>query len=178
MRSSLLVIWTIFLLGLLGCEKAADISSPVRYEKENISFLYPHNWKVTEDVKRQDIHYIFVESPGDAISIVQIYSKSVFVSLSEFVEWFSSQSREETSAGNVGKSSFSTIERPTFSTGLKGTKENFTINILGEQLPHIREYYAMDSNNKVAFLVAQTATEDLSKVEPGFNLILRSIVVE
>lgn len=61
---------------------------------------------------------------------------------------------------------------------MKGIKENFIITLLGEQTLFIREYYVMESNKKVAFLVAQTPTESLSKVEPGFDLILNSFVVE
>jgi hypothetical protein len=178
MRTLMLGIWAILLLGLLGCEKAADISSPIKYEKENVSFSYPQNWKVTEDVGQQDVRYLFVESPGDAIFMALIYSKNDAVPLSEFVEWFSSQSREETPIGNVGKSSFSAVEKNKFSPRMKGIKENFAISLLGEQTPHIREYYAMDTKNKIAFLVAQAATEDLSKVAPGFDLILSSFAVK
>lgn len=174
-RISIFAIWISLFLGLLGCEKAADISSPVKYEKDNISFLYPRNWKVTEDVVQQDVRFLFIESPGDAILVAQIYAKNDAVSFSEFVEWFSSQSKEEIPIGNIGKSSFSNIEGTAVSSGIK---EKFTISILGEKVPHIREYYIKESSKKVTFLIAQTATEDLDKVELGFNLILSSFIVE
>jgi len=175
MRTSIFVILTILLLGLVGCERAADITSPVKYEKDNISFSHPQNWKVTEDVAQQDVRYLFVESPGYAIFVVQIYAKHDAVSFSEFVEWFSSQSKEETPIGNISESSFSYIEETTFSPSIR---EGFSITVLGQKIPHIRKYYVKESSKKVTFLVAQVAVEDLGKVEPGFNLILRSFVVE
>jgi hypothetical protein len=179
MRPSILIIWTILLLGLSGCEKVADISSPVIYEKENISFSYPRNWKVTEDVKQQNFRYLFIESPGSAIFMVQVYSKNDAVPFDVFVEWFSSTNRDDTPVVlNIGKSTFSTVEESKFSPDFKGIKENFSMTLLGEQMPYKREYFTISSNNKVAFLVAQAATEDLSKVEPGFDLILNSFVIE
>ena len=175
MRTSVLAVWTVLLLGLVGCEKTADISSPVKYEKDNISFSYPKNWKVTEDVVQQEVRYLFVESPGDAMFVAQIYAKPDAVSLSEFVEWFSSHSKEEIPIGNISESSFSDIEETAFSPGIK---ESFSVSVLGGKVPHIREYYIRESSKKVAFLIAQAATEDLGKVEPGFNLILSSFIIE
>ena len=178
MRLSILPICTIILLSVSGCKIASDSSSPIKYEKENISFSYPQDWKVTEDVIKQDIRYLLVEGPDEAIFAAQIYPKKDAVSLNEFVEWFSSKSREETPIGNIGKSSFYVVERNIDSSNKKGIKENFSIIYIGENIPHIREYYTTNSNSKSVFLIVQAATEDLSKVEPSFNLILGSFVVE
>jgi hypothetical protein len=178
MKPFLLAIYALLLFEPLGCEKAADISSPIKYEKENVSFSYPQNWKVTEDVRQQDLHYIFVESPGDAIFIIQIYSKNGAVSFNEFVEWFSSQSKAEIPVGKMEESIFSTVEKGNIATGMKGIKENFSITLVGEKVPHTREYYTVDSDNEIAFLVTQTATEDMRKTESGFDLILSSFVIE
>ncbi|MCP3872730.1 MAG: hypothetical protein GY699_06185, partial [Desulfobacteraceae bacterium] len=150
MKTFLLAICALLLFGLLACEKSADISSPIKYEKESVSFSYPQNWKVTEDVRQQDLRYIFVESPGDAIFIVQIYSKHDAVSFKEFVEWFSSQSKEETPIGKMEENTFSTVEKTTPGKGMKGIKENFSMTLFGQKIPHMREYYTMDSNNEVA----------------------------
>jgi len=178
MRAFLFALYALALFGLFGCERVADISSPIKYENEGISFSYPRNWKVTEDVRRQDFRYIFIESPGDAIFIVQIYSRNDAVSFNEFVRWFSSQSKKETPVGKMEDNTFSTVEKTTHGEGVKGVKENFSMTLLGTQVPHIREYYTIDSNDEVAFLVGQAATEDLSKTEPGFDLILSSFVIE
>ncbi len=179
MKIFLLTICALLLFGLFSYEKSADTSSPIKYEKENVSFSYPQNWKVTEDVRQQDLRYIFIESPGDAIFIVQIYSKNDAVPFNEFVKWFSSQCNEEMPFGKMEENTYSKVEKTTLGKGMKGRiKENFSITLLGQKIPHLREYYTMDSNNEVAFLVSQTSTEDMSKTKPGFDLILSSFVIE
>lgn len=178
MRTRILTFSIIFILSLFGCEKTADISSPLRYEKQSIRFSYPANWKVTEDVEQSNFRYLFVESPGDALFTAFIYSKQDALSLSEFAAWFSEQAKQETPIGNIDKNSFSAAEKATMSGIKTGIRESFSIVLLGQQIPHIREYYFINASNKVAFLISQTATEDLTKVEPGFNLIFSSFVVE
>jgi hypothetical protein len=177
-RLSISIIPIILICFLFGCEKAADISSPAIYKKRSIHFSYPKNWKITEDAEQKDTRYIFIESPGDAIFIIQIYPKQDAISLNEFAEWFSAQTEQENSIGNINKSSLSAVEKSLYSAKTKGIKEKFSIALLGMQVPHIREYYSIDSGNKIAFLVSQTATEDLNKVEVGFNLILGSFFLE
>lgn len=95
MRSSILAINTILLFALLGCEKAADISSPVKYEKENVSFLYPQNWKITDDAIQKGVRYLIVESPADAIFIVKIYSKKMLFHLMNLLSGFHPKVRKK-----------------------------------------------------------------------------------
>ena len=95
--------------------------------------------------------------------------------LREYAEWFSSRSKAETSFGNVSKSAFSATEEAAASPVVR---EQFSITIFGVEVPHIRTYYIRESSQKVAFLIAQAATEDLSMVESGFALILRSFNIE
>lgn len=178
MRFRTLTILIITLVTLTGCERAADISSPAFYEKQNIRFSHPGNWDVTEDVTQVDIRYLFVESPGDAIFIAQIYKKEDAVSLNEYAKWFSEQSKQETPFGDIGGNSFSQVSKQMLSGTHAGIKETFAIELLGETVPHVREYYSVETDTKVAFLISQTATEDLAKVEPGFDLIYGSFDME
>jgi hypothetical protein len=170
--------FALILISFLGLERAADISSPASYAKQDIRFSYPRNWEVTEDVQREGYRYLFVESPGAAMFIAQIYSKQDAVPLSKFAERFSAQARQDIPVANIGRSSFSAIEKATVSGRKKGIREGLSLTLLGMQVPHTREYYLIDANDKIAYLISQTATEDLSKVQPGFNLIFRSFVVE
>lgn len=178
MKTFLFTLYALLFFGLSGCEKAADISVPASYAKESLSFSYPQNWKITEDVKQQRTRYIFVESPGNAILIAMTYSKDDSVSLEEFAKRFSSQNKEELSVGKMEQSTFSPIEKTIHGKEMKGIGESFSMTILGEQVPHIREYYTVNSNSEVAYLVTQTATEDLSKTKPGFELVLSSFIIE
>ena len=174
-----LIILSFFLIGIVGCEKIADISDPLKYEKENLNFLYPRNWKVSEDIQdKNGLRYLFVESPASAILATQIYSKANASSLREFAEWYSSQRNDEIAIGDIEKTSFSTVEKIVSNHKTKGLREEFTITLLGIDTPHTCEYYIVNSGNKVAFLVSQSATEDLKKVKPGFDLILKTFMVK
>lgn len=172
-------VFAIFLLSVSGCEKAADVSAPIAYKKGDIHFSYPGNWTVSDDTEQDGMRYLIVESPGDALLIVQVYGKQqALTSLSEYVRWFSAQSRKNIAVGSVAESDFFDIETQDISMGEKGIRERFSIVLLGERVPHVRDYYMMEMEDKVAFLVAQSATDDMGKVTPGFKLILNSIVIE
>ena len=174
-----LIILSFFLIGIVGCEKIADISDPLKYEKENLNFLYPRNWKVSEDIQdKNGLRYLFVESSGSAILATQIYSKADASSLREFAEWYSSARNDEIAIGDIEKTSFSTVEKIVSNHKTKGLREEFAITLLGIDIPHTCEYYIVNSGNKVAFLVSQSATEDLKKVKPGFDLILKTFMVK
>jgi hypothetical protein len=178
MRLRTLTLLTITIVTLAGCERAADISSPEIYERQQIRFSYPGNWDVTEDATEDIVRYLFVETPGDAIFIAQIYKKEDAVTLNEYAKWFSEQSKQETPFGDIGGNSFSQTNKKMLSGTHAGIKETFAIKLFGETVPHVREYYSVETDTKVAFLISQTATEDLAKVEPGFDLIYSTFDME
>lgn len=168
----------VFLFTLSGLLSAAEMSSPATYDKDNLSFSYPNDWKVTEDAEEDNVRYLFVENSGDSILIAQIYAKDEAVSLKEYAEWFSSQTQQEVSMGSFSESSYSDIELTAVTPARKGLLEEFSVSLLGMEVPHIRKYFTLESADKVAFLVVQSATEDLSGVEVGFDLILKTFSVE
>ncbi|MEZ4323217.1 MAG: hypothetical protein R3F61_37480, partial [Myxococcota bacterium] len=68
------------LVGSLACsgleEAPPDLSRPNRFDEAGVSFGYPGNWTAsteTEEAGEIDILTVFVESPGEAVAIVQIY---------------------------------------------------------------------------------------------------------
>ena len=178
MRTLKLAISIILIFLLTGCEKAADVSSPLNYDKHDIRFSYPANWRVGEDVEQGNFRYIIVETPGDALFMVQVFSDQDPIPLDELAENFSARAKEATPIGDVSESTYSDIEKSIGSDTLEGIKEEFSITVLDEEVPHIREYYFLDADGKCVYLICQVATEDLPKVEPGFNLILGSFAVE
>ena len=163
---------------VLSCEKKADISSPKFYEKNKVSFSYPKNWRITEDVEETEMRYIFIETPGDAIFIIQIYSKEEALSLSEYAEWSSEEARKQTPLGMRPKGKFSEIEKKFQSKKLKGIREYMNIIVLSESVPHITDYYKVEYGDKAVFLICQVAVEDLKMVKPGFEIILKSFMLK
>ena len=155
-------------------EETVDRTSLAIYENAHVRFSYPGNWKVTEDVGEGTLHFITINSPGNAFLIIQIYAQQDFIPLQQFAEQFSEFVQREDTSSMMSDSSFSDFEEG----GRYGVQENFLSKALWFQLPHIRRYYSVTDNDKTAYLISQAATADLSRVEAGFDLILNSLLLK
>ena len=162
------------ILGLLaGCgELQADLSTPKTHRSGAITFEYPKNWKITEDSVSPEIHYLFVETPGDALVIFQSYPMDEADGLTDFAKAFSESAATETPVGKIVKSTFADVPK---AHGYKWIAEKFSINLLGESVPHRRLYGTKKIGDRQVFLILQAATEDYAKAEPGFELIRKSV---
>jgi hypothetical protein len=61
------------------------------------------------------------------------------------------------------------------SDGYEWILENFTIDLLGESIPHRRLYGTKELGGRKIFLIFQVASEDYAKVESGFQLIWNTL---
>lgn len=157
-----------------GCEKAAEVAKPLSYEKEGVSFQFPSNWTVTEDVTEDDFRYIFVESPGDSIFIFHIYVEGDEMDLREYAEWFSGEMKAAFWPMTPGESTFTPTERETGNGRLEGLLEDLPVTFLGERVGQKHEYVRFEAGEKVVYLIASAPAEDLGLVAPGFDLIFRT----
>jgi hypothetical protein len=180
-RNRYFALFCLFLFSLIiiqyyrgNSERPADTTSPAIYENAHVRFSYPGNWNVTEDVGEGTIHYIMIDSPGYAFFIIQIYAQEDAIPLQQFAEQFSEVVKQEDASSTRSNSSFSDFEEGK----LYGIQENFLSKALGSELPHIRRYYSVTGNNKTAYLISQVAREDLTKVDAGFSLILKSLFLK
>lgn len=157
-----------------SCQQAADVSNPVAYDKAGIKFDYPKNWSITEDDELKDVRFVLLESPGNAIFIIQVYREEDAALIREYADWFTDEAIKETpvferTAGDYTKIS-ATIDGETVS----GLRQNFSINVFKLAVPHVAEYYRVEKGNKAAFLISQAAEEDLVNEAAGFELIIKS----
>lgn len=154
---------------LAGCsEPKADLSAPKTHQSGGITFDYPKNWTVTEDEPMPEFHYLFVETPGDALVIYQSYPQEDAIDLLEYVEAFSSETSSAIPIGEMTQGAPKTLPP---SNGFDWVQEDFSINLLGEKTPHQRIYGSKVLGDRTLFLVLQVATEDAANVMPGFDLI-------
>ena len=171
-----LIILTLLCIMSACSEREADIRNQTKYEKEGLTFTYPANWVVTEDIENEGGRFIFVESPGDAIVKIEIYPFDESFELKEFVELdIEGLAREipgilAMEGGNEIKEIKTSINGIDFS----GYKYDFNVSIVNIDVPHVSEFYSFSSPNKVAYLTNQVASEDLEKVNTGFQLVLSS----
>ncbi len=155
-------------ISVVGCwERQADVSSPQSYSKQGLSFQYPGNWKVTDDENFDFFRYLFIESPGDAIVIIQIFGREDALGLKEFSADFADGAKEDYTLGSISESSFQMAD--------DYLEEQFSITILNETVPHLRRYMRLEFGQKLCFVIFQVADEDLEKAAPGFQLIVSSL---
>ena len=173
MKPILLLPALVFFGLLAGCgEPKADLSTPKTYQSGAITFDYPKNWVVAEESVTQEFHFLFVESPGDALVILQSYPTDGDDDLTAFSKDFSESAAAEMPIGTIDKSKFADLPD---AAGYSWIVEDFEIILLGESIPHQRFYGTKDIGGRQVFLVFQVATEDYSKVKAGFHLIRDSL---
>lgn len=161
-----------------ACEKPAETANPKQYEKNGISFTHPGNWSVTEDVRQDGYRYLIVETPGDAVFMVQIYNADEAYDLDSFVEWYSDQVKTEIPFGTAEASNRSSIERLIDGELRNGVYERLPIRLVGIKVRHVIEYYRIESGGRVFFLIAFVPDEDLNMVSPGFDQIFGTFAIE
>ena len=95
MRKIWFICWlTSAALLLTGCgEEGPDTGHTRKYMNEGIEFEYPGNWEVTEDVQRGNLRYVFVESSGNGMVIIDIRPAEVAPEIRDFAEMLSEQKK-------------------------------------------------------------------------------------
>lgn len=169
--TSLFALSTLCLL--VGCsEPPADLSNPKSHTSGPFTFEYPQNWVITDEEFDAEFHYVFVETPGDAIVILQSYPLDQEEDLAGYAEQFSASAAAETPVGEMSESVFSELST---AHGYNWVVEEFAISFLGETIPHRRVYGATEFGNRQVFLILQVATEDYAMIEAGYQLIRDSL---
>jgi hypothetical protein len=177
-------------LPLAGCETSPELRRPQSYSKDGISFRYPSNWSVSEDVETpgaSGYRYLFIDSPGSATVIVQHYQPGTALSVEEFAGNFHRKLIE--TVGDVARvgplKPFSgqagnavPVRAVVAGVPRGGIEYSFSISGAGQQVPHKFRAFKVESASATTFLVAQAATEDWDLVAPGFDLVLGSFEVE
>ena len=162
-----------FLSLFSGCgEPQADLSAPKTHRSGAITFDYPKNWKITEDSVEPEMHYLFVESPGDAIATFQSFPIDESRSLTDFAKEFTESAKTEMPLLKVAKSTFTDVPEV---SGYEWIAEEFDVSLLTESIPYRRLYGTKEIDDRQVFLIFQITKEDFAKAEPGFDLIRDSL---
>jgi len=152
-----------------GCgEPKADISSPKSHRSGDLVFSYPKNWKIDEDMKLEGFQTIFIETPGEAIVILQSFPKEDSQELMDYAEEFSVGAASETPIGQIVDVK---LTQGPQANGYEWVTESFKVNLLGESLSHQRVYGSKDIGEKRVVLIFQVASEDAGNVQAGFDLV-------
>ncbi|MCM8533000.1 MAG: hypothetical protein NE330_17665 [Lentisphaeraceae bacterium] len=170
-----LSILMLSLLILVGCgERVADIKNPNLYFKSGLKLSYPGNWNITSDEKSDSFHQLILETSGDGIVIVQAVNAEGAKSLKEYANDFSKSMSNSVPIGKIVNLKTLT-NNSDLSTEINQT---FSIEILGQKVPHNRKFALKKFGSQVCFLIFQISSEDASKADKGFELIHSTITKE
>lgn len=162
-----LVLALLALLAACG-EPAANVAQPKAYDRLGVQVRIPGNWKLADDQRLGGVHYLTVESPGSAVFIAMVQSDRNR-ELEEFARSFSAEADKQMPGALQRQSRF---DLSAFADGT--IREHYTVSLGGVKVPHLREYHKITGARRTAFLVTQSADEDLAQAKPGFDLILKS----
>jgi hypothetical protein len=177
MRQALTPAFFAFVCLLLaGCgEPKADLANPKKLSKEPVSLRLPGNWHVEDEMHENGIHHFSIETPGDAIVIVQVYPEAMANELKAFARAFSEETAKAMPMGRMSGHVFSDL--PDLE-GWKGMKETLNMRLATLDIPHTRFYYTCRFGEQHCFVICQVSTEDLDKVKSGFDLVRGSLTIE
>lgn len=161
-------LWLCTLLLITGCgEPVADINKTNSFNKHGMTFKYPGNWTLSDEVTG-DIISIYLETPGDTVVIIQNYPNDYSMNLKEFSEDFRKSMIENLPIGNINS-------QKVLSSSANMIDEEFSISLVGEKVPHRRKFLCLNSEKTTCFLIYQVPKEDYEKSQKGFELIHSSL---
>ncbi|MCK5726848.1 MAG: hypothetical protein KAH22_08500 [Thiotrichaceae bacterium] len=163
------------LITLSACETKAEITSPLKYNKHGVSFDYPSNWKISDDNFKKDVHFLTIETTGDAVFLIQIYKESEALALKDYALLISASIAKSMPIGEMKTKSMNAIKIMTKNGEIEGLQENISLTLLGQNIPYIRKYYSITQANKVAFLISNVTTDQQKYSNIGFDLIVKSL---
>ena len=174
-----------------ACERAPDLAQPSSYAKDDLAFSFPGNWSVTADQAESGAggssRNVVIESPGNAIVLVQLYMPPVETTAEEFSAELMKTTIQEVEhlievrgvkPVTAQGSEPSAVQSVVAGVLRDGVERNFVIRVLGEPVPHRARTFRIEDADSVVFLFAQASTEDWSKVAPGFDLIASTLALE
>lgn len=175
---------SIALVFLLCCAQREH--APTQYEKDGIRFSVPSTCNVASDKYLNEKHTgraIQVECANNALfSIVTIPASS-----SETLELFASHVAARRADAIKEKFAVLGHETPTASdtaqttihgADTQGVRQRFSIELLGQQVPHIAEFYLLPTAKWKVIFMTQVAETHLDESRPRWKAIFDSVEVE
>jgi hypothetical protein len=174
LKSTILLL-LVFALG--ACERQADLEAPQVYAENGISFSMPGNWSVREDVEDGGIRFLYLSTPGEAVLFIGIYEEYV-PSLEDHARLFIESMMEEFPIGNRTEGGLEPFSKTIGDRSYDGLRNEFVVSLLGVEFPYKSEFLTVGTGARKAYITTQVPTENLDKVEPGFDLVVSSLELE
>ena len=157
---SLLAIITI------SCEKKAEISSPTTYNNFGLSFEYPSNWEITGEFPIQQQGSLL----GASVYLVTPGKVTLVLAMTDSPSSdpdYAGESKTIEKAVKLKEDAASHLSEKELTIAKKSVEKD-TLQVIEASKVVTAKYFCLSANVK---------QENLSKVEPGFDLIFNSAKV-
>lgn len=152
-----------------SCEPAPNTRRPILHRDTGMEVQYPANWNVV--LAMPGIRFLVLNTSGSAVVTVQGLS-SFPDGLKEYAAHYSTWTNGATGAAPTAPSGFGAVEKDGTDEILT---EHFSSTVYGIEVGHTRIYRRKKLGDVDFFIVCQAIDEDLRKVQPGFDLIAKSL---
>ncbi|HTD22636.1 MAG TPA: hypothetical protein VK738_08285 [Terriglobales bacterium] len=160
-----------------------------QYQNNGIQFSYYSDWAVTKDAPvdgNPNVRTINIEGPDNAVIVMICLPASNDKTLEEYAAAVA-KSRDAAIEGKLSLGPLKGAEvrgtsEPT--TGKvagqeqQGILQQFTINLLGTQVPHEAKFFMIRGSRYKTIVMSQVATASAAATHPASELILSSLTAE
>lgn len=149
------------------------------YDQSGLLFDYPADWTVLEDSVQDSVRYVFVESPDEALSIIQIFRADEAPTLEDFAISYAEQTQmapvtEANTSVDIVPTATPQSEFMSIARDLNGVSYEWIVETIPASNDY-REYFRKDSERFSAFLINQVNKDALDKHEGSFEMIFRTL---
>jgi hypothetical protein len=167
-------------------------SAPVikQYQKDGVQFSYYSNWKIVKDAPvdaKPDIRAIQIEGPSHAVISLICEPPGARQSLAQFAEAVASRRGAAIEArlsvggvqtAQVSKGTSNAIADTVAGQSREGVLQEFSVDLLGQQVPHQARFYLVEGAKYRIMIMAQVATSYATETRAGSDLILKTLAIE
>jgi hypothetical protein len=179
------LLFTPLACGMFG-EPKPDIVDAQRHTGAGLTFQYPGNWEI--EVEQQPINDITVtmitatSKRGNAVAIVQQFQPLPVVDRDQIVVDFFAGIREAmpgvATIARLDGGVAPTIHRELLGAEREGRKLRYSIEVLGESVPHTVDMIFAELEDRLIIVYSQIPDSDREVAMPGFDLVMDSLALE
>lgn len=180
------------LLVPIGCtlpviaELLAGEDEAKAYAEHGLSFSHRASWDLEterDDTSGVELVIITVDGPDSALAMIEQFRPKIAIDAAELMATLTQEMRVEAEGqigGLVGYEQRGTksITRKILGAERNGLESQFSISLLGEQVPHTAQLFPIELDDRTIIVFLQVADEDRAAHAAGFDTIVDSLAVQ
>ncbi len=149
------------------------------YEKNGLSFSYANNWRISEDTVLEDgIRLVQVEDSDNTLFVITIPKLGNTINLGEYSENFMKNLTSEIPIGKISKVRNSEVNRTIDNQQYTGIRKKFSMTLLGENIPHITDFFLITQQDADTVITIQVPEEDWNVADTEIQIIADSLKIK